>query len=57
MFKNLDNAKNINMNELEKAEKKLIRSSPKNYKKNIITFFHLQKKQNSTLKEKNNHTI
>ena len=45
------------MKELEKAEKNLIKSSPKNYKKNIITFFKLQNKQNSTLKEKNNHTI
>ena len=39
------------------AEETLIKSSPKNYKKNIINFFKLQKKQNSTLKEKNNHTI
>ena len=49
--------KNNNMKNLKQAEKQLIESSPKNYKKNIITFFKLQNKQNSTLKEKNNHTI
>ena len=51
------NAKNINMKDLKQAEIGLIKSSPKNYKKNIITFFKIQNKQNSTLKEKNNHTI
>lgn len=45
------------MEKLEKAESHLIKSSPKNYKKNIISFFKQQDKQISTLKEKNNHTI
>ena len=45
------------MNKLKKAESNLIKSTPKNYKKNIINFFNEQNRKNSTLKEKNNHTI
>ena len=45
------------MKKLEKAEKYLIKSSPKHYKKNIVSFFKEQNRQISTLKEKNNHTI
>ena len=45
------------MEKLKKAETHLIKSSPKNYKKNIVSFFKEQNRQISTLKEKNNHTI
>lgn len=57
MFNKLNFVKNKYMKKLMDAEKTLIESSPKNYKKNIINYFKLQNKQNSTLKEKNNHTI